>query len=131
VAYQQPVKTALTPGGSEVEIMARTFEDALVFENLRFFRETQAADAVAKVRDLLTQSSSAIDLSMAIFVLIRNISKAAFALDILFSEDPKKLEVPLYIKAGLTWLQQQLEKRDRDQTLGGLSVQSQNTGVAA
>jgi hypothetical protein len=131
VAYQQPVKLALVAGGSEVEIMARTFEDALVFENLKFFRETQAADAIAKVRDLVTQSSNAIDLSRAMFDLIKDISKAAFALDILFSEDPKKLEVPQYIKAGLTWLQQQLEQRDKDQTPGGPATQSQDTGVAA
>jgi predicted ATP-dependent endonuclease of OLD family len=131
MAYQQPVKVALVPGGSEVEIMARTFEDALVFENLKFFRETQAAGAIAKVRDLVVQSSSAIDLSRAMFDFIKDISKAAFALDILFSEDPKKLEVPQYIKAGLTWLQQQLEQKDRDQIPSGPAVESQDTGVGA
>ena len=131
MAYQQPVKVALVPGGSEVEIMARTFEDALVFENLKFFRETQAAGAIAKVRDLVVQSSSAMDLSRAMFDFIKDTSKAAFALDILFSEDPKKLEVPQYIKAGLTWLQQQLEQKDRDQIPSGSAVESQDTGVGA
>jgi predicted ATP-dependent endonuclease of OLD family len=131
VAYQQPVKVTLTPGGSEVEMMARTFEDALVFENLKFFQGTQGAGAIAKVRDLVTQSLSAIDLSRAMFDLIKDISKAAFALDILFSEDPKKLEVPQYIKAGLMWLQQQLEQKDKDETPSGPAVQSQDTAVAA
>jgi predicted ATP-dependent endonuclease of OLD family len=131
VAYQQPVRVKIVPSGSEVEIMARTFEDALVFANLKFFRETQASDAIAKVRDLVTQSLSATDLSRAMFDLIKDISKAAFALGILFSEDPKKLEVPQYIETGLNWLQKQLEQKDKDQTPNGPAVQQQGTGVAS
>lgn len=134
VAYQQPVKLVLAPSGNEaeiVEIMARTFEDALVFENLPFFRATQAAGAIGKVRDVVTQSSSAADLSNAMHDLLKDISKAAFALNLLFSEDPKDLQVPTYMKTGLAWLQQQLEHKEKDQTPSGPAVQPPAMDVAA
>jgi len=131
VAYQHPVKLVLAPGGNEVEIMARTFEDALVFENLAFFRATQAAGAIGKVRDVVTQSSSAADLAKAMHDLLKDISKAAFALDILFSEDPKDLQVPTYMKTGLAWLQQQLEHKEKDQTPSGPAMQPPAMDVAA
>jgi predicted ATP-dependent endonuclease of OLD family len=113
VAYQHAVKRALPSSSAEVEIMARTFEDALVFENLTFFSATQAAGTIGKVRDVLTQSSDAADLESNMHDLLKAISKAAFALDLLFSEDPKELEVPTYIKTGLAWLQEQLEYKEK------------------
>jgi hypothetical protein len=131
VAYQHPVELVLAPSGNEVEILTRTFEDALVFENLTFFRATQAAGAIGKVRDVVTQSSSPAGLANAMHDLLKNISKAAFALDILFSEDPKDLEVPTYIKTGLAWLQQQLEHKDKDQTPSGPGMQPPAMDVAA
>jgi predicted ATP-dependent endonuclease of OLD family len=131
VAYQQPVKLVLITGGNEVEIMARTFEDALVFENLPFFRATQAVGAIGKVRDVVTLSSSAADLSKAMHDLLKDISKAVFALNILFSEDPKDLQVPTYMKTALDWLQQQLEHKEKDQTPGGPAVQPPAMDVAA
>jgi hypothetical protein len=116
VAYQHPVKLSLVAGTNDVEVLARTFEDALVFENLPFFRATQATEEIGKVRDIVAQAANAADLSTAMHELLKKISKAAFALDILFSEDPKDLQVPTYIKTGFHWLQQQLEHKEKDQT---------------
>ncbi|MNR55709.1 hypothetical protein D3C85_1761370 [compost metagenome] len=35
--------------------------------------------------------------------------KAEFALDVLYFEDPKNINTPLYIKEGLEWIEEQLK----------------------
>ena len=35
--------------------------------------------------------------------------KAEFALDVLYFEDPKKINTPSYIKEGLDWVEEQLK----------------------
>jgi predicted ATP-dependent endonuclease of OLD family len=129
VAYQHPVKLTLVSGANEAEVLARTFEDALVFENLPFFRATKATDEVGKVREIVTQAANATDLSAAMHDLLKKISKAGFALDILFSEDPKNLHVPTYIKTGFCWLQQQLDHNEKDQIPS--TVKQPTLGAAA
>jgi hypothetical protein len=40
--------------------------------------------------------------------------KAEFALELLFSDDVEKLNIPAYIEHGLLWLKEQLERKDAD-----------------
>jgi predicted ATP-dependent endonuclease of OLD family len=114
VSYQRPVNVTMTEGGNSVETLARTFEDALVFENLSFFRDTQGGASIAKFRKAIVEHPDPTKLGDAMFQILRKISKAAFALDLLFSKEPSELNVPTYLADGLTWLQEQLTRKDQD-----------------
>ncbi|GAH83558.1 unnamed protein product, partial [marine sediment metagenome] len=53
-------------------------------------------------------------LGQAMFDALKEGNKAEFALDILFLKEPKELKVPTYIHEGLSWLQEQLERKQKD-----------------
>jgi hypothetical protein len=114
VAYQHPVKVAMTAGASPVETLARTFEDALVFENLGLFRDAAESGAIGKFRDAIKAHADPAGLGEAMFKILKKTTKAAFALDLLFSREPADLNVPTYLANGLTWLQEQLSRKDQD-----------------
>ena len=42
----------------------------------------------------------------------KDVPKAGFALDLIYSVDPEDLQVPNYINEGLLWLQDLLDKHD-------------------
>ena len=44
-------------------------------------------------------------------------TKAEFALDMLFSQDPASIKVPTYIHDGLKWLENKLLQRQREVAL--------------
>jgi hypothetical protein len=44
-------------------------------------------------------------------------SKAEFALDMLFSQDPASIKVPTYIHSGLKWMEERLLKRQLEVAL--------------
>lgn len=114
VAYQRPVKVTLVEAEGPVETIARTFEDSLVFENLDYFRQSQGDGAVGKFRDAINKSADPVALGEELHAILKDITKAAFALDLLFSKEPGELSVPTYLKDGLGWLQDQLKRKDRE-----------------
>lgn len=114
VAYQHPVKVTMPASVGPAEALARTFEDALVLENLEFFRAAGGIGVIAKFRDAIANHADAQGLSTEFSVILRKMTKAAFALDLLFSKEPGELNVPTYIATGLAWLQEQLLRRDRE-----------------
>jgi len=115
VAYQRPVSVAITAGESPVESLARTFEDSLVFENLSYFHNADdAVGAIAKFRSAILESADPATLGEAMFLILKKISKASFALDLLFSKEPAELYVPAYLADGLAWLEKQLRRKDQE-----------------
>lgn len=106
VAYQKPVRIKATgDGDSDALVIPRTFEDALVIENLTSMTQVEGSATSAKIRAIVAQGFSGDDLEDELFDLLKTAEKAAFALDCLMLEDPKALKPPSYIKAGLKWFE--------------------------
>ncbi|MCJ9429664.1 AAA family ATPase [Kordiimonas marina] len=103
-AYQTPVMCKLTEGAGEKEVLAYTFEDALIYENIEKFRTLKGTGLIRKARDTISTTPDAADLSSKIQEILKTGNKAEFALDLLYDSDPKVLKVPGYIDEGLTWL---------------------------
>ena len=104
VAYQKPVNVKGAAEDSDL-IIPRTFEDALILENLAVAGKIEGSITSAKVRDIVAQDLSGDDLEDELFELLKTAEKAAFALDCLMLEDPKALKPPSYIAAGLKWFE--------------------------
>lgn len=107
VAYQKPVKGV---SDDTVQTIPRTFEDALIIENLSTVEKVQGSATSKKIREIVTQSLSGDDLQDELFELLKTAEKAAFALDCLMLEDPKTLKPPRYIADGLKWFEGAVSK---------------------
>ena len=104
VAYQKPVKVEAAMKGDDL-IIPRTFEDALILENLNAVDKIEGSATSAKIRAIAAQGLSGDDLENELFDLLKTAEKAAFALDCLMLEDPKAIKPPSYIAAGLKWFE--------------------------
>ena len=107
VAYQIPIK--VTHLGAEVEALARTFEDSLIYTNWDVLSKLNATDPgqlLKKIKDGFDAKKSFDSLKTTIFnELKKSEVKAEFALDLIFSIAPEEIAVPQYINKGLTWLE--------------------------
>lgn len=104
VAYQKPVSIA-SGDGRTATVIPRTFEDALIVENLVALRELEGSSTSKKIGEIVASDLSGDDLTGELFDLLKNAVKADFAIDCLMMEDPEALNPPRYIADGLTWLQ--------------------------
>ena len=93
------------------KIYPYTFEDAMVLENLKTFKEIKSSTGLLKkmveaskldVQDAAKKAFDEINSTGA--------KKAEFALDILYFEDPSKINPPMYIENGLQWVADQLTR---------------------
>jgi predicted ATP-dependent endonuclease of OLD family len=110
VAYQFP--EAVSFKETPATLSARTFEDALIFKNLEFFRQSkETTGAIAKFRQIITECTTATELPDIIFTELKRVTKAAFALDLLFCANIKSLQIPAYLSHGLHWLQSELKRK--------------------
>jgi hypothetical protein len=113
VAYQTPLQLAVAEGSPPVEVLATTFEDSLVLENIDVFKNLECAGMALAFKKAIVKANDANTLGMSLFEIVRKGDKAAFALDMLLLKDPKELKVPAYIRDGLSWLQMQLERKKK------------------
>lgn len=113
IAYQCPVKVTLDTAG-QVDITANTFEDALAYENIDLFKKIDGNGLMKKFKEALNQNKTPADLTSAMFEALKTGSKAEFALELLYKEDPEAFKVPTYIREGLEWLQEQVCKQEKD-----------------
>lgn len=113
-AYQLPVEITL-PGktGSETAY-PYTFEDALVFANLQFFKDLKGIGLVKKFSDAITTGTTAAALGATMFDALKSGKKAEFALDVIDAKGFETLVVPAYIMDGLGWLEERLRKKQID-----------------
>jgi len=109
VAYQKPVKIN-SSSQDDVIVIPRTFEDALILENLTVVENIQGSVTSGKIRAIVAQDLTGDDLEDELFELLKTAEKAAFALDCLMLEDPKVLKAPSYIAAGLKWFERAVGK---------------------
>ena len=111
VSYQIPIKVTLDESAGEVEILARTFEDALVYENIDIFKTLNGNGLIKKIKELVTKYTTPDELSKKMFDTLKDSksnAKAEFALELLFWKEPEALKVPTYIREGLEWLQSEV-----------------------
>lgn len=127
VAYQLPVAIPKGDGKETEEALPSTFEDALAFENLGFFAKLEGNGLARKFREAIESQKGASAIGRAMFDALRNGSKAAFSLDIIWSENFKDLKCPQYIGEGLVWLENRLRAKQVDV----LPLTSEGPGVAA
>ncbi|KAA0574329.1 AAA family ATPase [Azospirillum sp. Sh1] len=118
VAYQTPVKVVIDDAVGYEEALSSTFEDALVFENLEFFRpklgkrlQKTRCGLMKSFREAVATKRSAETLGAAMFDALKKGDKAALSLDLLYPEDRHALTAPAYIREGLEWLQLQLRRK--------------------
>lgn len=112
IAYQTQVEVELTDQ-CKGPLLPRTFEDALVLENLHYFQGTELPGFFKKCKTAINSSTTLSELSKSLHDAVRSATKAGVALEILYS-DPAAVNVPSYISDGLNWLQDKLLKRQHE-----------------
>ena len=112
VAYQTGANLKI--GAADVNVHANTFEDALLYRNFDFFKGRKATGLAGKFQKIADDAKDAGDLAVKVAQAIDDGDKAEFALELLFSDDIEKLNIPAYIEHGLLWLKEQLERKDAD-----------------
>lgn len=112
ITYQKEIKVKghYSRSGS---VIPSTFEDALVLENMEFFKTTiQEKGPTKKVKKAIETSTGVKDLNKKVYKIFsdKNFKKAEFSLDVLFAKNIEKLSAPTYIKNGLIWLEKRIHE---------------------
>jgi predicted ATP-dependent endonuclease of OLD family len=122
VAYQSPVQVKLSETSSPVEALPNTFEDALAYDNLQALRDLKSDGPIGKFRDAMGEDKTTETLGKGMFEILEKLKKAEFALDLLeLVQDPWPIAPPTYIREGLSWLQQQLLRRQQELVVPSVS----------
>lgn len=109
VAYQVPLAINETAQKS-VTVYPYTFEDCIVMENREIFQDiSNASGLLAKMIDAAKEKNvGAAASAMFEAITAKGAKKAEFALELLYLQEPALLNIPTYIKEGLTWLEGKL-----------------------
>lgn len=113
VAYQQPI-TATFKAPGPVEMLANTFEDAIVYENLNVFSTLEGSGLIGRFRKAISDAANASELAEKAAIALSKGGKAEFAMDLLYSDEVQTIKVPAYINEGLKWLSKQLKRKEAD-----------------
>lgn len=110
VAYQRPVEI------SGKEVLARTFEDALILANFEndFFQKVEKIKAAKADHEKSTKS-----LEESLYDYVKTLKKGDFAFNCLFhlaAEKNNKFDPPEYMHKGLKWLEDQLKPAAKAET---------------
>jgi predicted ATP-dependent endonuclease of OLD family len=111
-AYQLP--TSVVFKSATAEALPYTFEDALFYQNLEFFKGRSGTGLAGSFRKCIDDATDLADLASRVRKAIREGDKADFALELLYSNDLDKLALPTYIDNGLAWLTDQLRRKEQD-----------------
>ena len=114
IVYQTPFEVTLPKSGERGTVYPYTFEDAFVFENLRFFGNVHGSGLIAKFRNAIANGSSAKSVGDKLYEALRVGKKAEFALNVIGIDAFESLVVPRYIVEGLEWLEARLQKKQAD-----------------
>lgn len=109
-AYQIPVTTSLPSNGVAGEVLPTTFEDALAFENVEFFRQLRGVGLTKKFNTTISLGTDLAAVASELHNHLKSGSKAELALDVMVDPEFGKLVPPQYIEEGLAWLAARLEK---------------------
>ena len=89
----------------------------MVFENIEHFKGATGDGLIKKFKQTIEGNDDIEKLQESLMKALSKGSKAEFALDILFSQDPASIKVPTYIHDGLKWMEEQLLKRQQEVAL--------------
>ncbi len=113
VAYQNEVK--VLHSDNEEIVIPYTFEDALVFSNIEFFKgKTDSKGLIKKMADAVNKPNIAETCQTLFGALGKNSKKAEMALELLYTTEPDTVNPPQYIVEGLEWLQKELKNKHQD-----------------
>lgn len=115
-AYQTPVMVSLDATKAE-EALPSTFEDALAFENVDYFRTLAGSGLTSKFREILNTEADVASGASKLHDALTSGSKAELALDIMASANFDTMKPPRYISEGLHWLEDRMKKQAN--TIGG------------
>lgn len=121
ISYQTPISVNWTNQKKEnelYEVYPYTFEDSLVFTNIKLFQKDEKMAKMGVITTFYNYLQKAIsleDFHKKMFSCLekRKNVKASFATDILCTEQFDKMQAPSYIKEGLIWLQKCLNNKIR------------------
>jgi predicted ATP-dependent endonuclease of OLD family len=118
IAYQFPVIIDLN--GTKDEAIAATFEDSLVYANLKALLDVDidSHGIIKKIKETAKKSTTNEFLN-EIYSNIHGDSsgKVSFALELIYQLE--KVKAPLYIREGLEWLQEKLRRAEIELSAGG------------
>lgn len=109
VAFQQPLPPA-DGDKTAPQIIPRTFEDALVLQNIEAVKTVEGSPTSKRIRALVDENLGGEALADELFELLKTAEKAAFALDCLMHKDATAIRPPLYIEKGLAWFEKAIAK---------------------
>ena len=123
VAFQKPVKIVVS-AECEFDVIPNTFEDALVYQNIKTFKSISGNGLIKKFKSV-AKLDNADEMQKKVFEIlyeksgkrVQKVNKAEFALDLLYVKDPKSIIPPEYINEALQWLQEQLEAKENSDFL--------------
>ncbi|HKI12194.1 MAG TPA: AAA family ATPase [Candidatus Acidoferrum sp.] len=126
VAYQFPLQIKPGEESATIEALPNTFEDALVYDNLQIFTDFKGDGKMKEFKEVVLEGNTTEALGRGMFKILAKLKKAEFALDLLdLKKDPWPIKSPTYIREGLFWLQDQLQRKEEElsapsppQTLG-------------
>jgi predicted ATP-dependent endonuclease of OLD family len=107
VAYQNGINVKFKDDQNDVEVIPYTFEIALAYKNAELFKTLNGKGLIKKFATALNLSTAA-EVNKELYASLSDAKKADFALELLFIEDPTKLNVPDYMDEGLKWLSNRL-----------------------
>jgi predicted ATP-dependent endonuclease of OLD family len=109
IAYQVPLTINETPKNN-VTVYPYTFEDCIVMENREIFEKIPKATGLLKKMVEAAKEKNIATSAQKMYEAIteKGAKKAEFALELLFLQEPGVLKTPIYIKDGLTWLENKL-----------------------
>ncbi len=116
VAYQNEIDVEFKEDQIE-QAIPYTFEDALVLTNIALVKKLVKPIAMLKKMKAACEEKTLEEATQAMFDALDNKYKAKMALDVIFDIEPKDLQIPIYIKEGLDWLQVELKKASVDYLL--------------
>ena len=107
VSYQTSID--IGEGKNKDSLIPYTFEDSLVYSNIDTFKEIE--DGIGLMKKMINgvKNSNLDEGRKEIFEALNTGKKAEFALELLYLEEPKRLNVPQYISEGLIWLENKLK----------------------
>lgn len=83
------------------------------------FKDLQGPGLIKKFNDAIKSAKSSADLGQAMFENLKTGKKAEFALEMLDLQGTNQLNVPTYIKEGLSWLQEQVRIKQNEVLISG------------
>lgn len=112
VAYQTGIEVKLKDGVKDIAY-PYTFEDALALSNVDLFKngKLKKLALITNFNEIIVGSKTVTECCESMFNTLTPAKKAPFAVNLLYLDQFKEIETPIYIKEGLVWLKSKLNEK--------------------